>query len=183
MYVPTRLLKNTRKLNIAREKLLKRSTDAGKMERKILRYIDASYQLVNKRMRKLDPETPLTFHAVRIACRKFRYQVEVSKSLFLDYPAENMTILKAFQDKLGEIQNHEVMHAILLKYARKHPENNLDEVKAYLDKKLVDAIHIIMTEDAHLEQLWRVSPRADFPWVPKSISAAPSESLPDVDAK
>ena len=121
------------------------------MEQKILRYVDDSYQLVIKRMKKLDPEKPLTFHAVRIACRKFRYQVEVINSLFMDYPSNNMIILKAFQDKLGEIQNHEVMHTILMKYSRKHPENNLDEVKTYLDKKLDDAINAIMTEDAQLE--------------------------------
>ena len=166
-----KIQKNTRKLNNAREKLLKQKLDTGKLERKIFRYIDDSYQLVNKRMRKLDPEKPLTFHAVRIACRKFRYQVEVIKSLFLDYPAKNMVILKAFQDKLGEIQNHEVMEAILKKYARKNLENKPNEIKEYLDKKLDEAIHTIMAEDAQLGLLWRSSRKEEFPWILKLDSS------------
>ena len=171
-----KIQKNTRKLNIAREKLLKQKIDASKLQRKIFRYIDDSYQQVIKRIRKLDPEKPLTFHAVRIACRKFRYQVEVIKSLFLDYPAKNMIILKAFQDELGEIQNHEVMEAILKKYAHKNPENKPDQIKEYLDKKLDDAMHTIMAEDAQLGLLWRSSHKKEFPWVLKVDSSTLTNS-------
>lgn len=172
-----KIQKNNRKLAIAREMLLKQKMNPGKVERKILRYIDDSYQLAIKRMKKLDPEKPLTFHAVRIACRKFRYQVEVLNSLFLEYPAKNMTILKTFQDKLGEIQNHEVMHIILKKYLRKNAGNPLNEVIKYLDQKLEDAISAIMTEDAQLGVLWRPSRKEDFPWI---LTLQPSTAI---DAK
>jgi CHAD domain-containing protein len=175
-----KVLKNTRKLNIASEKILKQKMYAGKLERKITQHIDDSYRLVNKRMRKLDPGKPLTFHAVRIACRMFRYQVEVINSLFLDYPPNNMPILKAFQDKLGEIQNHEVMETILKKYARKNPDYQLDEIKEYLDKKLGTAIHTIMTEDAQLDLLWRPSRKKEFPWKLELDSATEVQFDPGV---
>jgi len=171
-----KIQKNTRRLNIARKKLLKQKLNTGKLDRKIFRYIDDSYRLVNIRMRKLDPEKPLTFHAVRIACRKFRYQIEVIKSLFLEYPATNMVILKAFQDELGEIQNHEVMEAILKKYAHKNPENKPNEIKEYLDKKLDVAMHTIMAKDAQLGLLWRSSSKKEFPWILK-VDLATSANL------
>ncbi len=164
--------RNAERVASAEKVLCEGCADPEDCERKVLRAMDGSFRTVQQLWRKLDSSTPATFHALRIACRRFRYQLEVINSIFIQYPSANMTAIRALQDKLGDIQNHEVMLGILERYARKHGDCDLTGLRASLEQKTADAMTAILMMDAKPETLWRASKREDFPWTAGAAQAA-----------
>lgn len=175
--------RNAARVTSAQKVLCEGCADPEDCERKVLRAVDGSFRVVQRLWRKLDSSKPATFHALRIACRRFRYQLEVINSIFIQYPSAKMAAIRALQDKLGDIQNHEVMLGILDRYTRKHGDCNLTGLRDSLVQKTADAMTAILMMDAKPEMLWRASKREAFPWAGGAAQANENKPIKSAGSK
>ena len=72
---------------------------------------------VNRRYEALNLEDLETIHDLRIAFKKLRYLKEAAAG-----PQKNFPALKAFQDKMGEVQDWEVLLKTIHDYANRKGE-------------------------------------------------------------
>lgn len=84
------------------------------------RRIWRAYRRVLKKGRAVTPASPPeTLHALRIACKKLRYLLEIFHPLFPSKPVKRLVRdLKALQDVLGEHQDFAVQQETLQTFAR-----------------------------------------------------------------
>jgi CHAD domain-containing protein len=85
-------------------------------------------------------------HKIRIEFKKFRYKVEVL-SYIVDIEESKLDMLKMYQDKLGEIQDYEVLINGIKKYCKKL---NLDELEM-IDQFEHDQDTLIVNFDNQIE--------------------------------
>jgi len=85
-------------------------------------------------------------HRIRIEFKKFRYKVEVL-SYIVDIEESKLDMLKIYQDKLGEIQDYEVLINGIKKYCKKR---KLDEVEM-IDQFEHDQDTLIVNFDNQIE--------------------------------
>lgn len=90
---------------------------------KILRKADKSLNKLIERIQSRSIDDAEDIHKIRIEFKKFRYKVEIISYLENIDPS-GLDKLKIYQDKLGEIQDYEVLINGIKKYCKKR---NLDE--------------------------------------------------------
>jgi CHAD domain-containing protein len=107
----------------ALKKVMRRLLTEGVIEEQhravLLGGIDQAFSRVVALHRQIHANHPVTIHRLRIAFKKFRYRVESMQPLLPGISSRRLRDMHAFQTRMGEIQDAEVLLRALDKYERK----------------------------------------------------------------
>ena len=126
----------------------------GRHATQLLRSVNHAYDRVLAMRRAVRPELPETIHRVRVAFKRFRYMVEMLQPILPSIPLERLDAMHAFQQKMGEIQDVEVLLATLDKYTKKEPASALDRFHQDLLGHRADLIAGFLQGPDPLPEFW-----------------------------
>jgi CHAD domain-containing protein len=89
----------------------------------VLRSVNQAFARVVALRDRCRADDLATIHRLRIAFKAFRYVVELLQPVLPGVTKRKLDTLHAFQNRLGEIQDADVLVAALDKFSLKHPEN------------------------------------------------------------
>jgi CHAD domain-containing protein len=145
-------------------------------KRDYLAIVDEAFDFVLDRYTLLDLVDTNTIHRLRIAFRKFRYQVEIVHPLIPSFPKTNMAAMREYQGSMGVIQDLEVLHKALLGFAYQSKGKSMDSVLSILLQQHSDAVEAFWKEKEGIHDFWRSSSKAKYSWNEKKKTAVPSDS-------
>jgi CHAD domain-containing protein len=113
-----------------------------------------------------------SIHRLRIAFKKFRYVIEVLLPVLPGFPQENLRRMQAYQGRMGDIQDLDILIHALGTYSERPPQGSADEdlaldLKSSRDRYADQQTQLITTylEDKdELLSFWRAAPEELFPW-------------------
>ena len=112
---------------------------------------------------KIEPAHTATIHRLRIAFKKFRYQVEALQPLLVGMSERRLKAMNAYQVKMGNIQDNEVLAASLNAYAlrrRRPSRENLLRVHQELSRQHGELVEVFMQSADELYTFWDSGPKA-----------------------
>jgi CHAD domain-containing protein len=125
--------------------------------------VDDSYAIVVERQLAVRPEDSATIHRMRVAFKKFRYQVEIIHSLLPNAPENLLRRLHDYQAAMGEIQDAEVGLQMLADFVGQH-EESLPAVRGRFTEMKQARIAAFIDQIDSLKTFWRPTPGEMFPW-------------------
>lgn len=112
---------------------------------------------------RVDPGRTATIHRLRLAFKKFRYQVEALQPLLIGMSERRLKAMNTYQVKMGNIQDNEVLSAWLNTYAlrrRKPSRENLLRVHQELSRQHEELVALFMQSVDDLYTFWDSGPNA-----------------------
>jgi CHAD domain-containing protein len=125
--------------------------------------VDDAYAVVIQRRLAVRPEESATIHRMRVAFKKFRYQVEIVHSLLPNAPEDLLRRLHDYQAAMGEIQDAEVGLQMLDDFIRRD-EEALPAVRGRFTEMYGARIATFIDQIDSLKTFWRPAPDKKFPW-------------------
>src|SRR5262245_42484373 len=118
--------------------------------------IDAAFNLAREKSLALDPDDPKSFHALRIAFKKFRYAIEFMEPFLPFVNNRFLEKLRKYQTGLGDIQDSQAMLERLADCRKLMPghERELDALESQLTKKRVSDIQTFLEKAGSLAKFW-----------------------------
>jgi CHAD domain-containing protein len=97
-----------------------------------------------------------TIHRLRIAFKRFRYKVELLRPVLPGVTKRHLTALRAFQTRLGEIQDAGVLMQTLGKFSRKRPEDaaNLQGFRQDAKRQLDVLVQKFLLNAGRIHKFW-----------------------------
>lgn len=142
------------------------------MGKALLQAVDRAYQQVLARYSSIEPDRLSTIHSLRVAFKKFRYMLECALPALTAFPPGQFKRMQAYQTLMGEIQDAQVFAQNLEKYAVRHPDLELDELRHYAGLRLSGRLADFLERKAELATFWRTYPGAAFYWQYRSKEEA-----------
>jgi CHAD domain-containing protein len=108
--------------------------------------------------RRIDVTQPGTIHRLRVAFKKFRYMVEVLQPVLGWVSDGTLKALNAYQVRMGDIQDTEVLTSVVNAYAlrgAKTHRDNLLRVHQELRRRHAALIDVFMESADELYTFWR----------------------------
>jgi CHAD domain-containing protein len=81
--------------------------------------VEAAFNRVLERKRAIDPTASASIHRMRVAFKKFRYMVESLAPLLGWVSSKQLKGMDAFQGRMGDIQDAEVLLTSVMTFARR----------------------------------------------------------------
>ena len=127
----------------------------------------------------LDAARPETIHRLRVACRKFRYTVELLVPLLPEPPADYVSSLRSYQGEMGEIQDLSVLLASAAEFAQHEqlPPAKTRVMLGEIERRRRRLIRRFLQHADRLEAFWPLSPNSDAERgarPPRALFSAPS---------
>jgi CHAD domain-containing protein len=79
--------------------------------------VDVAFNRVVERKVAIDPSNPATIHRMRVGFKKFRYLVEALAPILPKASSKQLKAMNAFQGRMGDIQDSEVLLASVRTFA------------------------------------------------------------------
>jgi len=196
----TRLLKSTAKsirsfqitnvrkrLDSTRKALLKMGNE-NQQQKALLPIVDDVYETTLRRFRRIEPTRPATIHHTRVAFKKFRYMVEIVYPLIPNFPEANFKSMHAYQDRMGAIQDLEVLLSTFDDFSEKDSSYDPEPVRRYYQQRHTEAVNTYLENTHQINIFWRPGPETPFFWeTGKDLeetgsSKESAEPLPEQDA-
>ncbi|MCB1692291.1 MAG: CHAD domain-containing protein [Pseudomonadales bacterium] len=138
---------------------------AGNVQTSILESIDRAWRTVSKRIARVDKAKPVSFHRLRVAFKRFRYSVEDMRQIVGRLPDDLPARMDAFQTRLGEIQDADVIVKLLTSATRRNPQlaSTRDAYRTRRDEKIAQ-FTTELAEGQTVSGFWRPDPQSTFPW-------------------
>jgi CHAD domain-containing protein len=92
--------------------------------REAIAAVDVAFNRVVERKVAIDSSNPATIHRMRVAFKKFRYLVEALASILPKASSKQLKAMNAFQGRMGDIQDSEVLLASVRTFAIDTQEGN-----------------------------------------------------------
>jgi CHAD domain-containing protein len=127
--------------------------------------MDDYYARVLHQVSLLDPERAATIHQVRIAFRKFRYMMEIIFPLLPAFPQEMLKQLHDYQDRMGHVQDIEILLEYLNEYVDKKHSFDPTPLSQFFYSQHQAAIDAFFASQGQVHDFWRPSAGAKYPWV------------------
>lgn len=127
--------------------------------------MDDFYVRVLHQVSLLDPHRAATIHQVRIAFRKFRYMMEIIFPLLADFPQEMLKQLHDYQDRMGHVQDIEILLEYLNEYVDKKHSFDSTQLSQFFRSQHQLAIDAFFARQGQVHDFWRPSAGAEYPWV------------------
>lgn len=118
----------------------------------------AAFAKVLDRRAGLVPQDPRSVHRMRVAFKKFRYTVELSRPFLPWAGREHGRAMDAFQTALGEIQDLEVLAAGLRRFAGREPRSPVLQflpLFQFLSSFRAAKLSTLLRSVDRLESFWR----------------------------
>jgi CHAD domain-containing protein len=123
--------------------------------------VEAAFNRVVERRGAIDPSDPTTIHRMRVAFKKFRYMVEALAPILPKASPRRLKAMNAFQGRMGDIQDSEVLLASVRTFALQKPVG--------LDTALIEACQELSRRRTALVEAFLPSADAVFTfWTPAS---------------
>jgi CHAD domain-containing protein len=146
----------------------------------ILVVVDEAFAGVQWRKVNIRSDNPTTFHAMRIAFKKFRYMLEVARPLVPPMPPTRSRTLHRYQGMMGDIQDMVVFLRFLDRFSAENPQFDITPVRNFAINKRDERIEYFTARINQLHLFWRKSSTVRFPW--RQPLASPSmEMLEEVE--
>jgi CHAD domain-containing protein len=125
---------------------------------------DEAYITVSQRKGRIDPAQPASIHRVRVAFKKFRYMLEILQPILPGLPAAQFKAMHAYQAKMGEIQDAEVLLRTLADFAAKHKTYDPQPVRRFYEQRHAESINAYLAVMHEFDTFWRATPEKPFSW-------------------
>jgi len=130
--------------------------------------MDDYYARVLHQVSLLDLERAATIHQVRIAFRKFRYMMEIIFPILADFPQEMLKKLHDYQDRMGHVQDIEILLEYLNEFVDKKHSFDSTPVSQFFRAQHQLAIEAFFAQQGQVHEFWRASAGAKYPWTPRT---------------
>lgn len=130
--------------------------------------MDDYYARILHQISLLDPARAATIHQVRIAFRKFRYMMEIVFPLFPDFPQDLLKKLHDYQDRMGHVQDIEILLEYLNEFVDKKHSFDPTPVSQFFRSQHQMAIEAFFAQQGQVHEFWRASAAAKYPWAPRT---------------
>ena len=132
-----------------------------KLEARLANATGRAFETVRARYRHVGRRNLAMIHQIRIAFKKFRYMVEALASIVPGISDRQLRAMQAYQQRLGKIQDVEVLLARLEKFAKK---GELEEsfFQAFREKLLRRRDRLVtrfLSSADRLLEFWPIQPR------------------------
>jgi len=117
-------------------------------------------------LRAVTPHDVDTIHRLRIAFKKFRYLVETLQAVLPFVTEERLKLMNTYQDRMGAIQDNEVLRSALRRYTRGIPGKSraaLTPVKQALVQEHRELVETFLQSAEELYTFWDGMPEPLFP--------------------
>lgn len=141
--------------------LLARLTDEA-FTAHLLHAVDRAFLKVCRRFTDLDPDRASSVHRMRIAFKKFRYLVESVHPMLPSFPSGNLRRLRAYQSRMGAIQDTEVLLRALEDASGQ--DATLSGACRHYERRRARLMAAFLKQKDVLFSFWRASPHAGYPW-------------------
>lgn len=152
-----------KRMGTVRKKILKQKPDKA-LGSLLLQAVDAHFEKIMRRYQRIDPETPASIHRMRVAFKNFRYMLEIVHPLMPGYPQENLKLMHAFQSRMGDIQDTEVLLSAYEGFAKREASFDPEAVLRYYQERHKESINLFMEDMHNVNNFWRTKPDSPFPW-------------------
>ena len=156
-----------KRLDSTRKDLLK-IEEQNDQEMELLQIVDEAYGITVRRYRNIEPAHPETIHRVRVAFKKFRYMIELVHPLISNFPDDNFKSMHDYQGLMGDIQDVEVFLSAFNDFADKDSSYNPEPIRQYYKQRHREVINTFIEDKHQINDFWRPSSEAPFPWEIKS---------------
>ncbi|MCZ6775159.1 MAG: CHAD domain-containing protein [Ignavibacteria bacterium] len=111
-------------------------------------------------LHNVDPTDAKSIHKLRVAFKKFRYMVEALQQLLVGVTEKRLKAMHAYQTRLGDIQDIEVLTLNINGYAKrkKVPAASLERVQQELARRHTELINTFMNSADELFTFWGEEP-------------------------
>ena len=99
--------------------------EKGELKTVLVRATGRAFNEVQAKCRQVSPDNIATIHRTRLAFKKFRYMVEALAKVLPGFTEAQLKAMQAYQTRMGEIQDVEVLLKRAEKFAR---QANLDDL-------------------------------------------------------
>lgn len=157
------------KLSGVKKRLLKirgmvEDLSAEDLNGKLPQAVDEAYLTVIQRYGEIDPGQLVSIHHLRVAFKNFHYRVEVIQPCLPDFPASQLKRMRAYQTRMGDIHDVEVLLEILATFAEDDDSYDPGPVRRFYERILEQALSAYLESRDEVLTFWRATPLAAFPW-------------------
>lgn len=162
---PSAIRKRARKI---RATLQKRSQG---QEGTALAAVDQLFRKAAATAAQVKEPDPVSVHQARIAFKKFRYAAEIVEPFLPSYPSDQFSRMHAYQSRLGDIRDMDILLAALQEFDRKLPPPlpaapafQSEGVRAAYQQRRAALVAGYREAQGTLASFWRLAPDQPFPW-------------------
>jgi CHAD domain-containing protein len=139
-----------------------RGHSRSNLQTRMIQATDEAFQSVMTRYRSAGPRDIAKLHRIRLSFKKFRYMAEVVAKVVPGISDRQLSTMQAFQKRMGNIQDLEVLLARLKKFEAKF---DLDEgfwtaFRQRLLRRRARLVRRFFASADRLTSLWPVQPKA-----------------------
>jgi len=154
-----KLNKSIRDLRKCLRRTLRNSANEERGLRALLKEVNRAHRrtVVLLRRARQSPSgktSPARIHRVRVAFKKFRYQVEVLEPLIAGLSSRELRQMRNWQDTLGEIQDTDLLRIFIAKRAARKGNGTLDRFLEHLDERQKHLIREFLASADQLLEFW-----------------------------
>jgi CHAD domain-containing protein len=138
--------------------MLKTAALQREKRRMAMAAVGAAFNRVVERKVAIDPSDPATIHRMRVAFKKFRYMVEALAPILPNASPRRLKAMNAFQGRMGDIQDSEVLRASVRTFARKKseaPDTVLSEACQELSRRRTALIEAFLPAADTVFTFWK----------------------------
>jgi CHAD domain-containing protein len=151
-----------KRLDTARKALFEIKDSRNQHE--LLLIVDEAFETVLRRFRRVEPLQPATIHRLRVAFKKFRYQIEIVHLLITSYPDSMLKDMHNYQGLMGDIRDLEIFISSFEDFADNDSLYNPEHVNEVYKQRYVEVISTFIEEMQQVNTFWRPTPESPFPW-------------------
>jgi CHAD domain-containing protein len=153
-----------RKLRRPLKKAIDRSYRAlshDTIQHRLITVIDTLYHIALERYQCSNPQQPASLHALRISLKKLRYSLELTQSVLPAMPDQVLFKIQTYLNKLGDIQNAEVLENTLNAY---YDADFPKPLRQFFLSNHQTLINDYLAIQDTLHEFWRADAQQPFPW-------------------
>lgn len=143
---------------------LREEIPAKGFDARLLSAVDEAFARAKQAQGRVEAKDAASIHRLRIAFKKFRYMLEAAHPLVHQYPETLFEKMHAYQSKMGDIQDAEILIQTLGEFAGREPDADLAPVRATLEKRRTELLAAFMQVKDELAAFWRAQSEDKFPW-------------------
>lgn len=151
---------------------LERETDPRTLAHRAQNAVDSAFSRAVRAYDNVDASAAASIHRLRIAFKRFRYMMEVAVPLLPDYPANQLGLLHDYQEKMGKVQDIEIVMHALMDFTKRQRQGTQGEsgsfdpapIQSIYRARQAEAMGGYLLAKEELLSFWRAAPNRSFPW-------------------
>jgi CHAD domain-containing protein len=151
---PGNLGKSVRRLRKTLTGVLHNTASEERSLRLLLKEVNRAHRHTVVLLQRAHTGSPMRIHCVRVAFKKFRYEVEVLEPLIAGLSTRELQHMRRWQDTMGQIQDTAMLQTYVAKRASKKPDPTLDRFRQRLQDSQQRFIDQFLASADELLEFW-----------------------------